>query len=108
MGLHTGVAEERDGNYFGRTLNRAARIMAAGHGGQILLSDATAAMLRGETVLADLGEHQLTGLGAPLRIWQVGGELFPALRTSTVVVGNLPVPLDSFVGRTTELSRLSR
>ena len=46
MGLHTGTAEERDGNYFGRTLNRAARIMSAGHGGQIVVSDVTAALIR--------------------------------------------------------------
>ena len=50
MGLHTGTAEERDGNYFGRTLNRAARIMAAGHGGQIVLSDVTAGLVRDEFV----------------------------------------------------------
>ena len=45
MGVHTGTAEERAGNYFGRTLNRAARVMSAGHGGQILISDATAALV---------------------------------------------------------------
>src|SRR5687768_6697981 len=56
MGLHTGTAEERDGNYFGRTLNRAARLMAAGHGGQILVSETTVALVRDEVEVRDLGE----------------------------------------------------
>ncbi len=106
MSLHTGTAEERDGNYYGRTLNRCARIMAAGHGGQILLSDATAALVRDTTRLTDLGEHQLTGLAAILRLWQVGVEHHPALRTAESRHGNLEVPLDSFIGRTHELDTL--
>ncbi len=108
MGLHTGTAVERDGNYFGRTLNRAARIMSAGHGGQILVSDVTAGLIRDEAVdLADLGEHRFAGVDDRIRVWQVGGREFPPLRTSTALAGNLPDPLDSFIGRTNELGVLS-
>ena len=82
MGLHTGTADERDGNYFGKTLNRGARVMAAGHGGQILMSDATASLVCDETRLTDLGVHRFAGLEAPLRLWQVGVEQHPALRTA--------------------------
>lgn len=68
VGLHTGVAHERDGDYFGPTLNRAARIMSAGHGGQVLVSRATRDVLSAEHAagLIDLGEHRLKDLGAPL------------------------------------------
>ena len=106
MGLHTGTAEERDGNYFGRTLNRGARIMAAGHGGQILLSDATASLVRDETRLTDLGEHRLAGLDSTLRLWQVGAEQHPRPRTVEDRRGNLSVPLDPFIGRVAELDDL--
>ena len=61
MGLHTGEAESRDGDYFGPTFNRAARVMDAGHGGQVLVSSATAGLVPGHD-LVDLGEHQLKGL----------------------------------------------
>jgi predicted ATPase len=108
MGLHTGTAEERDGNYFGRTLNRAARIMAAAHGGQIVVSDVTAALIRDDCEVTDLGEHRLAGVERVMRLWQVGGREFPPLRTSTAITGNLPTPLDSFVGRIEELDVLSR
>ncbi len=108
MGLHTGTAVERDGDYFGRTLNRAARIMSAGHGGQIVVSDVTAGLIRDETAnLMDLGEHRFAGVEVPIRLWQVGSGEFPPLRTSTAVAGNLPDPLDSFVGRSEELGVLS-
>ena len=107
MGLHTGTAEERDGNYFGRTLNRAARIMSAGHGGQILLSDVTAGLVRDDVEVTDLGEHRLAGVETLMRLWQVGHDRFPSLRTVSAEVGNLPVPLDSFVGRASEFELLS-
>ena len=107
MGLHTGTAEERDGNYFGRTLNRAARIMSAGHGGQIVVSDVTAALVVDDWDVTDLGEHRLAGVERLMRLWQVGARDFPPLRTSTAIVGNLPAPLDRFVGRTEELRVLS-
>ncbi len=74
MALHTGVAHEREGDYFGPALNRAARILAVGHGGQILLSLGTEEMLDGSLngiTLKDLGEHTLKDLGRPERIYQV-------------------------------------
>jgi predicted ATPase len=107
MGLHTGEAESRDGDYFGPTLNRAARVMDAGHGGQVLLSAATAGLVDG-FALVDLGEHQLKGLSLPERIFQVGERTFPALRTPSPAVGNLPVELSTFVGRVQELTALSQ
>ena len=105
MGLHTGEAESRDGDYFGPTLNRAARVMDAGHGGQVLVSSATAGLLSGLD-LVDLGEHQLKGLEKPERIFQVGSGEFPGLRTPRPMVGNLPVELSTFVGRSHEVKSL--
>jgi len=75
MGLHTGVAELRDGDYFGGSLNRAARIMSAANGEQILLSVATAELARGllpeGVTLREMGEHRLKGLLDPERLLQV-------------------------------------
>jgi predicted ATPase len=105
MGLHTGTADERDGDYFGPTVNRAARLMAAGHGGQILVSAATAQLLGGDG-LTDLGEHRLKDLAIPERVFQVGGELFPALRVSGSVTVRLPEWATRFRGRSMELDRL--
>ena len=112
MGLHTGTADERDGNYFGKTLNRGARVMAAGHGGQILMSDATASLVCDETRLTDLGVHRFAGLGAPLRLWQVGVEQYPALRTAdgapTVARRTAPaLPVSLFVGRDDDAARVA-
>jgi predicted ATPase len=106
MGLHTGEAEARDGDYFGPTLNRAARVMDAGHGGQILVSAATAGLVR-HLDLVDLGEHHLKGLETSERIHQVGRGEFPPLRTPRPMVGNLPVQLTTFVGRTHEVKSLA-
>ena len=72
MGLHTGEVEERDGDYFGSAVNRAARLMALGHGGQVLCSQATAALVDGEAALIDLGEHRLRDLDRPMHAFQVG------------------------------------
>ncbi len=105
MGLHTGEAESRDGDYFGPTLNRAARVMDAGHGGQVLVSSATAGLVR-DREFVDLGEHHLKGLDGVERIFQVGRAAFPALRTSRPVLGNLPVELSTFVGRVDEVKSL--
>ncbi len=98
MGVDTGDAELRGGDYFGSTPNRAARVMDAGNGGQIVLSAATAA-LAPELELLDLGEHQLRGFDAPARLFQLGVGDFGELRTPRHDVGNLPVQLTSFVGR---------
>ena len=111
MALHTGPAEERDGDYFGPTLNRVARLLSAGHGGQILLSEATAALVRPSlsdgVELRDLGEHRLKDLAEPERIFQVlapglPSEL-PSLRTLNAHPTNLPAHSTPLIGRAREL-----
>jgi predicted ATPase/DNA-binding SARP family transcriptional activator len=112
MGLHTGEAQHRDGDYFGLALNRVARIMSAGHGGQVLCSAATGALVR-DTLptgvgMVDLGEHRLRDLSRPETIFQVGqADLvgkFPPLRSLDAFMGNLPSPVSSFIGRERELA----
>jgi len=111
MALHTGVAHERGGDYFGPALNRAARILAAGHGGQILLSLGTEELVGdppGDCSLRDLGEHTLKDLGRPERIYQVVHpdlrDDFPDLLSLDAFPNNLPIQLTSFVGRDLELN----
>jgi len=114
MGLHTGVAELRDGDYFGGSLNRAARIMSAAHGEQILLSTATAQLVRGclpeGVTLREVGEHRLKGLLDPERLLQVvAPDLrvdFPPLASQTG--HSLPAERDAFVGRREPLADLTR
>ena len=112
MGVHTGEAEERDGDYYGAAVNRAARIMSIGHGGQILISDAAAAVLRDERsiTMRDLGEHRLRDLSRPERVHQVVAvDLaadFPRLRSLDALPTNLPSQLATFVGREAELNRV--
>lgn len=96
IGLNTGEAEQRDGDYFGPALNRCARVMDAGHGGQILASAATKALVE-EVEMRDLGEHRLKGLPAAQRIFQIGGGEFAALRLQESA--SLPTSRSSFVGR---------
>ena len=103
MGLHTGEVEERGGDYFGPAVNRAARIMAAGHGGQVLASATTAALV-GTQGLTDLGEHSLPGLDSPEHLYQVGTDTFPPLRSLGAVPSNLPAERSAFVGRERELA----
>ena len=73
MGVHTGAAEMRDGDYYGTAVNRAARIMSVAHGGQIVVSldDAASSSATRRSTLLDLGEHRLRDLGEPERIFQV-------------------------------------
>ncbi len=103
MGLHTGEAVERDRNYFGKEVNRAARLMALAHGGQVLLSDATEVLVRGRMPLRPLGDHRLRGLRGRVSVFQVLGEGlradFPVLRSVDALTGNLPQQLSSVVGR---------
>jgi predicted ATPase/class 3 adenylate cyclase len=104
MGVHTGAAEVRDGDYYGPALNRAARLMSVGHGGQVLVSLATNELMRGSGVeLVDLGSHRLRDLGEPERVFQVVhpelGAEFGALRSVDAFSTNLPLQVTTFVGR---------
>src|SRR5688500_11349955 len=98
MGLHTGSPHLTDEGYVGPDVHRAARIAAAGHGGQILVSSATAQLVDAE--LSDLGDHRLKDLTAPERIFQLGTDEHPLLKTLHQT--NLPVPASSFIGRARE------
>jgi class 3 adenylate cyclase len=104
MGIHSGEAEFRDGDYFGSTVNRAARLMAVGHGGQVLCSQATAALIDADVAMLDLGEHRLRDLDRPMRVFQVGGGSFAPLRSLDAFPGNLPRQVTSFVGRHQEVT----
>jgi predicted ATPase/DNA-binding CsgD family transcriptional regulator len=103
MGLHTGDATERDRTYVGGTVNRTARLVSLAHGGQVLVSDATEALLRGRVALRSLGEHRLRGQHGRMSVYQVVadglGADFPLLRSVDDFPGNLPPQLTSLVGR---------
>jgi len=107
MGLATGEAELRDGDYFGTVLNRAARVMAAGHGGQILLADSTAGLLSGVDLI-DLGPRRLRDLASSVQVFQVQAEGlrtdFPPLRALDVTPGNLRPAVTTFIGRESEVA----
>ena len=107
MGIATGEAELRDNDYFGMMLNRAARLMAAGHGGQILVADSTAGLLSGVDLI-DLGPRRLRDLPNPINVFQlrVPGlrDEFPPLRTVDTSPGNLRKPSTSFIGRDSEVA----
>src|ERR687891_401210 len=111
VGLHTGEGILGGDNYVGVDLHRAARIAAAGHGGQIVVSEATRALVEPAApegvAFRDLGEHRLKDLSHPERLHQVLGDglpaEFPALRSMDARPNNLPVQLTSFVGRRREL-----
>jgi predicted ATPase/class 3 adenylate cyclase len=115
MGLWTGEGVLGGEQYLNQPLNRCARLMAAGHGGQVLVSGATELLVREDLpegcALADLGEHRLRDLARPVRIFQLAGPglraEFPPLRTLEGFAGNLPVQLSSFVGREAELPGLA-
>ena len=114
MALHMGVAEERDGDYFGPPVNRVARLLSAAHGGQVLLSAATHEMVRDQLPaginLAELGEHRLKDLFRPERIFQlVSPDLpseFPPLRTLDTYRNNLPLQPTPLVGREEEVAEV--
>ena len=99
MGVHTGTPLVTDEGYVGADLHRAARIAAAGHGGQVLVSASTATLV--ETPLRDLGEHRFKDLAAAERVFQLGESDFPPLRS--LQRSNLPVPATPFLGRESEL-----
>jgi predicted ATPase/class 3 adenylate cyclase len=103
MGIHTGTPHVGEEGYVGVDVNRAARIAACGHGGQVLVSASTASLL-GTDGLRDLGEHRLKDLSAPERIYQLGEEEFPPL--TSLHQTNLPVPSTPFLGRDAELAEV--
>ena len=104
MGIHTGEPLVTDEGYVGIDVHRAARIAAAAHGGQIVLSESTRQLIDGETAVRDLGEHRLKDLARAERLYQVGDADFPPLHT--VDATNLPVALGPLVGREQELREL--
>ena len=105
MGLHTGSPHLSAEGYIGEDVHLGARIGAAGHGGQVLLSAATKAAVASSTVfLTDLGEHRLKDFGEPVAIFQLGSERFPPLKTISNT--NLPRPVSSFVGREREVGEV--
>jgi class 3 adenylate cyclase len=109
MGITTGEAELREGDYFGTVLNCAARVMAAGHGGQILLAESTAVLLSGEDLL-DLGPRRLRDVPMPVGMFQVRAvglrTEFPPLRALDTTLGNLPRAVTSFIGRESEVAEI--
>jgi predicted ATPase/class 3 adenylate cyclase len=104
MGVHTGTPHVGEEGYVGVDVHRAARIAAAGHGGQVLVSASTAALL-GTDGLRNLGEHRLKDLSAPEQIYQLGDEDFPPLKS--LYRTNLPIPATPFLGREHELAAIS-
>ena len=106
MGLHTGEPALTDEGYVGLDVHRAARIGGAGHGGQIVVSETTRALLDGEFDLRDLGEHRLKDLGVPIRLFQLGRDEFPPLRSLSQA--RLPVEPVPLLGRKRELGDLLR
>lgn len=114
IGVHSGLCEERDSDYFGTAVNRVARLESIAHGGQVLLSGATAELVRdllpGGCSLLDLGEHRLKDLSQPEHVFQVSAEGlesdFPPLRSldNPALRHNLPEQVSSFVGRDGEVA----
>lgn len=114
MGLHTGESREREGDYYGPELNRAVRVMGVAHGGQILVSEATAVLIRKslptDVSLSDLGPHRLKGIAAAEQIFQLCHPTlpadFPPLNSLSATPTNIPVQATPFVGRQEELTTL--
>jgi predicted ATPase/class 3 adenylate cyclase len=116
MGLHTGACEERDNDYFGPAVNRVARLESAAHGGQVLLSGATAELLWQSlpvgVTLRDLGAHRLKDLGRPEQVFQLEADFLPASFPPLASLdnpdlpNNLPGQLSAFIGRERELAEV--
>ncbi len=114
IGIHTGYADERDGDYFGPAVNRVARLMSIGYGGQILVSGATRELVHGDLPaganLIDLGSHRLKDLTQPEQVWQLTtAELpsnFPLLKSLDTLPNNLPMQVTSFLGRDHDVEEL--
>ena len=116
MSLHTGICEERDGDYFGPVVNRAARLEAAAHGGQVLISGATAELLSERlpdgVTLIDLGQHRLKDLGRAEQVFQLRASFLPAdfpplsSLDNPELPNNLPCVVSPFIGRARELAEV--
>jgi predicted ATPase/class 3 adenylate cyclase len=114
IGMHTGEAQLRDGDYYGSTLNRAARIMGIGYGGQTLVSEAAQKLLTdtlpADLSLQDLGHHRLKDLTRPENVYQLDHpdleQEFPALKSLSHLANNLPVQTTSFVGREQDVEQI--
>lgn len=105
IGIHTGEPALGDEGYVGMDVHRAARIMAAAHGGQVLVSSSTREVLGADERLHDMGDHRLKDLSAPIRLYQLGDGEFPRLRTLHQT--NLPVQPYALIGRERELSEIA-
>jgi predicted ATPase/class 3 adenylate cyclase len=103
MGIHTGTPHLGEEGYVGEDVHKGARIAAAAHGGQVVLSQETREQV--ETEVTDLGEHRLKDFNEPVWIYQVGTERFPPLKTISNT--NLPRPASSFVGRDREVTEVA-
>lgn len=114
MAIHTGHTYERDGDYFGPAVNRVARLLAIGHGGQVLVSGVATELAQGQmppqATLHDLGAHRLRDLAHPEQVYQlVAPDLvadFPPLRSLDELPNNLPLQVTSFVGREREVAEI--
>ena len=112
MGLHTGEALVRSGEYVGHDVHKAKRISDAGHGGQILLSQTTADLVGAHSTIRDLGPHRLKDLGEAQRLFQVVNEVlprdFPSLRSLERFTHNLPLQRSTFIGREREIEQVRK
>ncbi len=114
MAVHVGHADEQNGDYYGPSVNRVARLLAIGYGGQVLVSGAAADLAQGEmpaqTGLRDLGSHRLKDLAQPEQVYQLTAPDLPqkffTLRSLDALPNNLPLQLTSFVGRDDEIERV--
>ncbi|MBV9647881.1 MAG: adenylate/guanylate cyclase domain-containing protein [Candidatus Eremiobacteraeota bacterium] len=116
MAVNAGIADEREGDYFGPALNRVARLLAIGHGGQILVSHDAASLVRSAlpdgVKLSELGSHRLKGFAEAQSVYQVETAKlradFPPLRSLGALTNNLPAEVSSFVGRSAERHEIAR
>jgi predicted ATPase/class 3 adenylate cyclase len=112
--VHTGTADERDGDYYGPALNRVARLLAIGHGGQVLVSGVTRDLAHSDlpagASLVDLGSHRLKDLTEAAHVWQLTIEglpaEFPALKSLDTIPNNLPIARTSFIGREQDITEV--